>query len=122
MAEISIRRPHIHPFQAVGTDTGVEAARVSGWLVRDAGSTSGVRYVEPDEFEESYGAAERRSIPLPTVTQTEREPYFKRGLGGLRRGTCASFGQHIALTRQLPPYASSKTVAPPTFGTPTQLP
>ena len=29
---------------------------------------------------------------------------------------------HIALTRQLPAYASWKTVAPPTFGTPTQLP
>ena len=29
---------------------------------------------------------------------------------------------HIALTRQLPAYASWKTVAPPTFATPTELP
>ena len=29
---------------------------------------------------------------------------------------------HIAFTRQLPPYASSKTASPPTFGTPTQFP
>ncbi len=29
---------------------------------------------------------------------------------------------HMALTRQLPRYASSKTAAPPTVGTPTQFP
>ena len=39
-----------------------------------------------------------------------------------RSRSLSSSPTHIALTRQLEAYAGSKTVWPPTFGTPTQLP
>ena len=60
-------------------------------------------------------AAGRRAVEHDEVAR----PVRLRATGA---ASASSRPTHIALTRQLPAYASSKTVAPPTFGTPTQLP